>query len=175
MFVADAQCMCDRSYEEDDAEDDEAEDTGYDQYQTRDLLKVLLLLLRVPTWSRNSSRSQAAITERSTGIFRAFYVSSFHTTTFHKLHTYLVTVLCFSFVSLESCKIRKPTSCWYSNLDKHVRNFGTKRHFRILKYLRLMIIEIGGNTNIRRDVQCAALTLELPTIKVRKLKTYKIL
>lgn len=50
MFVADAQCMCDRSYEEDDAEDDEAEDTGYDQYQTRDLLKVLLLLLlRVPT------------------------------------------------------------------------------------------------------------------------------
>lgn len=38
-----------------------------------------------------------------------------------------------------------------------------------------MIIEIGGNTNIRRDVQCAALTLELPTIKVRKLKTYKIL
>ncbi|CAL7947299.1 unnamed protein product [Xylocopa violacea] len=39
MFVADAQCMCDRSYEEDDAEDDEAEDTGYGQHRTRDLLK----------------------------------------------------------------------------------------------------------------------------------------
>ncbi|KAK9308482.1 hypothetical protein QLX08_001633 [Tetragonisca angustula] len=50
MLVADAQCMCDRSYEEDDAEDDEAEDTGYGQHRTRDLLKVIppsLLLPRV--------------------------------------------------------------------------------------------------------------------------------
>ena len=39
MFVADAQCMCDRSYEEDDAEDDEVEDTGYGQHRTQDLLK----------------------------------------------------------------------------------------------------------------------------------------
>ncbi|CAK9823207.1 hypothetical protein ANTRET_LOCUS1594 [Anthophora retusa] len=35
--------MCDRSYEEDDAEDDEAEDTGYDQHRTRDLLNVLFV------------------------------------------------------------------------------------------------------------------------------------
>lgn len=39
MFVAGAQCMCDRSYGEDDAEDDEAGDTGYGQHRTRDLLK----------------------------------------------------------------------------------------------------------------------------------------
>lgn len=44
MFVADAQCMCDRSYEEDDAEDDRPGDTGY---ETRDLLKLLSLFLRV--------------------------------------------------------------------------------------------------------------------------------
>lgn len=39
MFVADAQCMGDRSYEEDDAEDNEAEDTGYGQHRTQNLLR----------------------------------------------------------------------------------------------------------------------------------------
>ena len=44
MLVAGAQCMCDRSYGEDDAEDDEAEDTedtGYGQHRARDLLKLV--------------------------------------------------------------------------------------------------------------------------------------
>ncbi|KOC67149.1 hypothetical protein WH47_11806 [Habropoda laboriosa] len=71
MFVADAQCMCDRSYEEDDAEDDEAEDTGYGQHRTRDLLNVLFVFL----CDRGYVHTLIRAATRNTRIFPAFYTT----------------------------------------------------------------------------------------------------